>query len=189
MGLPTTANYIVVSTLMAPVVVELGGAEWPHRAADCGAFVCFYFGLMADVTPPVGLAFCGGSDRQNRPYQDRYHRIPLQHAHGDLAVPVHLQHPVADDWNHGPFHFALTVISAVVAMLVFAAATQGTFSCATVGGRPWRCCSSRSPCFAQGSGGTWCTPVPGGARRANGPADRGGPGGRQQAGVDSRHQH
>jgi hypothetical protein len=43
MGLPTTANYIVVSTLMAPVVVELGCAERPHRAADRGAHVRLLF--------------------------------------------------------------------------------------------------------------------------------------------------
>lgn len=56
LGLPTTANYIVVSSLMAPVVVELGiqnGLVVPLIAVHM--FV-FYFGLMADATPPVGLA-------------------------------------------------------------------------------------------------------------------------------------
>ncbi len=56
MGMPTTASYIIVSTLMAPVIVELGsqtGLVVPLVAAHM--FV-FYFGLMADVTPPVGLA-------------------------------------------------------------------------------------------------------------------------------------
>lgn len=56
MGLPTTANYIVVSSLMAAVVVELGrqnGLVVPLIAVHL--FV-FYFGIMADVTPPVGLA-------------------------------------------------------------------------------------------------------------------------------------
>src|SRR3546814_1977992 len=56
MGLPTTANYIVVSSLMAPVIVILGeqaGLIVPLIAVHL--FV-FYFGIMADVTPPVGLA-------------------------------------------------------------------------------------------------------------------------------------
>jgi TRAP transporter 4TM/12TM fusion protein len=56
MGLPTTANYIVVASLMAQVVVELGtqnGLVIPLIAVHL--FV-FYFGIMADVTPPVGLA-------------------------------------------------------------------------------------------------------------------------------------
>ncbi|MDO4435196.1 MAG: TRAP transporter permease [Cardiobacteriaceae bacterium] len=56
MGLPTTANYIVVSSLMAVVIVEVGrqnGLIVPMIAVHL--FV-FYFGIMADVTPPVGLA-------------------------------------------------------------------------------------------------------------------------------------
>ncbi len=56
MGLPTTANYIVVSSLMSVVVVELGrqnGLTIPIVAVH---FFVFYFGIMADVTPPVGLA-------------------------------------------------------------------------------------------------------------------------------------
>ena len=56
MGLPTTATYIVMASLTAPIIVELG--------ADVGLFVpliaahlfCFYFGILADDTPPVGVA-------------------------------------------------------------------------------------------------------------------------------------
>ena len=55
MGMPTTASYIVVSTLMAPVVVELGASRARVPLVAVHMFV-FYFGLMADVTPPVGLA-------------------------------------------------------------------------------------------------------------------------------------
>lgn len=56
MGLPTTASYIIVASLMAPVVTELSiqnGIVVPLIAIHM--FV-FYFGIMADVTPPVGLA-------------------------------------------------------------------------------------------------------------------------------------
>ena len=56
MGLPTTANYLVVATLMVPVIAKVGasvGLEIPLIAAHL--FV-FYFGLMADVTPPVALS-------------------------------------------------------------------------------------------------------------------------------------
>ncbi|MFV0321543.1 MAG: TRAP transporter permease [Alphaproteobacteria bacterium] len=56
MGLPTTANYIVVSTLMVPVVVELGEANGLIVPLVAAHMFCFYFGIMADVTPPVGLA-------------------------------------------------------------------------------------------------------------------------------------
>ena len=54
MGLPTTANYIVMATLTAPVIVSLGaksGLVVPLLAAHL--FV-FYFGILADDTPPVG---------------------------------------------------------------------------------------------------------------------------------------
>ena len=56
MGLPTTANYIVVSTLMAPVVVELGAQSGLIVPLIAVHLFVFYFGIMADVTPPVGLA-------------------------------------------------------------------------------------------------------------------------------------
>jgi len=56
MGLPTTANYIVVASLMVPVIVEVGqmnGFIVPLIAAH---LYCFYFGILADDTPPVCLA-------------------------------------------------------------------------------------------------------------------------------------
>ncbi|MFZ5968500.1 MAG: TRAP transporter permease [Bacillota bacterium] len=55
MGMPTTANYIVQATIAAPVLVELGV---PIIAAHL--FV-FYFGIVADITPPVALAAFAGS--------------------------------------------------------------------------------------------------------------------------------
>ena len=56
MGLPTTANYIVVATLMAPVIVELGAQSGLIVPLIAVHMFVFYFGIMADVTPPVGLA-------------------------------------------------------------------------------------------------------------------------------------
>lgn len=56
MGLPTTANYIVVSSLMAGVVVELGAQSGLVVPLIAVHLFVFYFGIMADVTPPVGLA-------------------------------------------------------------------------------------------------------------------------------------
>jgi len=56
MGLPTTANYIVMATLTAPIIVTLGadmGLVVPLIAAHL--FV-FYFGILSDDTPPVGLS-------------------------------------------------------------------------------------------------------------------------------------
>ena len=56
MGLPTTANYIVVSALLAPVIVSLGEQNGLIVPLIAVHLFVFYFGIMADVTPPVGLA-------------------------------------------------------------------------------------------------------------------------------------
>ena len=56
MGLPTTANYIVVASLMAGVIVELGNASGLVLPLIGVHLFVFYFGLMADSTPPVCLA-------------------------------------------------------------------------------------------------------------------------------------
>jgi TRAP-type uncharacterized transport system fused permease subunit len=56
MGLPTTATYIVMASLTAPIIVNVGGLYdfiIPIMAAH---LFCFYFGILADDTPPVGLA-------------------------------------------------------------------------------------------------------------------------------------
>lgn len=55
MGMPTTANYVIMATITAPIVVQLGV---PVLAAHM--FV-FYFGIVADITPPVALAAYAGS--------------------------------------------------------------------------------------------------------------------------------
>ncbi|HJO69002.1 MAG TPA: TRAP transporter permease [Rhodospirillales bacterium] len=56
MGLPTTANYIVVASLLAGVLVELGNASGLILPLIAVHLFVFYFGLMADSTPPVCLA-------------------------------------------------------------------------------------------------------------------------------------
>jgi TRAP-type uncharacterized transport system fused permease subunit len=55
MGVPTTANYVIMATITAPIVVRLG---IPLMAAHM--FV-FYFGIVADITPPVALAAYAGA--------------------------------------------------------------------------------------------------------------------------------
>jgi len=55
MGVPTTANYVITSTIAAPAIIQMGV---PVLAAHM--FV-FYFGIIADVTPPVALAAFAGA--------------------------------------------------------------------------------------------------------------------------------
>jgi len=128
MGLPTTANYIVVSTLMAPVVVELGAQSGLIVPLIAVHMFVFYFGLMADVTPPVGLAsFAAAAIARADPiktgitafyYSMRTAILPFLFIFNTQLLLIGLS---------GPLHLILTVVSATVAMLVFAAATQGFF--------------------------------------------------------------
>jgi TRAP-type uncharacterized transport system fused permease subunit len=55
MGIPTTANYVIMATITAPIVIRMGV---PMLAAHM--FV-FYFGIVADITPPVALAAYAGA--------------------------------------------------------------------------------------------------------------------------------
>jgi len=56
MGLPTTANYIVMASLTAPLITEVGGNMDFIVPLIAAHLFCFYFGILADDTPPVGLA-------------------------------------------------------------------------------------------------------------------------------------
>jgi TRAP transporter 4TM/12TM fusion protein len=56
LGVPTTANYVLVATLMAPVVVELGAQAGLIIPLIAVHLFVFYYGIMGDITPPVGLA-------------------------------------------------------------------------------------------------------------------------------------
>ena len=56
MGLPTTATYIVMASLTAPIIVNVGGSYGYVIPIMAAHLFCFYFGILADDTPPVGLA-------------------------------------------------------------------------------------------------------------------------------------
>lgn len=61
MGAPTTANYVITSTIAAPAIIALLAPDVPASAAPLvivlsAHFFVFYFGIIADITPPVALA-------------------------------------------------------------------------------------------------------------------------------------
>ena len=56
MGLPTTATYIVMASITVPIIVQIGGYIGIIIPAIAAHLFCFYFGILADDTPPVGLA-------------------------------------------------------------------------------------------------------------------------------------
>ena len=128
MGLPTTANYIVVATLMAPVVVELGAQSGLIVPLIAVHLFVFYFGIMADVTPPVGLAsFAAAAISGGDPirtgftafwYSMRTAALPFFFIFNTQLLLIGL-----DTW----FHLIGTVVTAILAMLIFAAGTMGWF--------------------------------------------------------------
>ncbi|MCB1311906.1 MAG: TRAP transporter permease, partial [Sedimentitalea sp.] len=127
MGLPTTANYIVVSALLAPVIVTLGQQNGLIVPLIAVHLFVFYFGIMADVTPPVGLAsFAAAAVSGGDPirtgvvaffYSLRTAALPFLFIFNTDLLLINV------DWLHGIFIFVV----ATFAMLLFAAATQGWF--------------------------------------------------------------
>lgn len=127
MGLPTTANYIVVSSLMAGVVVELGAQSGLIVPLVAVHMFCFYFGIMADVTPPVGLAsFAAAAISKGDPlktgfqaffYSIRTALLPFLFIFNTDLLLI----------NVGPIQAIFVFIIALIAMLLFAAGTMGWF--------------------------------------------------------------
>lgn len=127
MGLPTTANYIVVSALLAPVIVTLGQQNGLIVPLIAVHLFVFYFGIMADVTPPVGLAsFAAAAVSGGDPiktgfvaffYSLRTAALPFLFIFNNQLLLIDV------GWAEGIMVFVI----ATIAMLVFAAATQGWF--------------------------------------------------------------
>ncbi len=128
MGLPTTANYIVVSSLMAPVIVALAAQSGLIVPLIAVHLFVFYFGILADDTPPVGLAafaaagISGGdpirTGIQGFAYDIRTAVLPFIFIFNTQLLLMGI-----DTW----FHLFVVVVSAILAMLAFAAGTQGYF--------------------------------------------------------------
>ena len=127
MGLPTTANYIVVSSLMANVVVELGAQSGLVVPLIAVHMFVFYYGIMADVTPPVGLAsFAAAAISGADPlrtgftaffYSLRTALLPFLFIFNTDLLLIDV----------GPVKAVFVFVIALIAMLVFAAGTMGYF--------------------------------------------------------------
>jgi len=127
MGLPTTANYIVVSSLMAPVIVSVGAQSGLIVPLIAVHLFVFYFGILADDTPPVGLAafaaaaISGGdpirTGVQGFTYDIRTALLPFLFIFNTELLLIDV----------GPVKAVFIFIVAVIAMMLFAAATQGYF--------------------------------------------------------------
>jgi len=126
MGLPTTANYLVVASLLAGVLVELGSASGLVLPLIAVHLFVFYFGILADDTPPVCLAaFAAAAISRADPirtgiqgflYDIRTAILPFMF----LFNPELLLIGVTSFWHGG-----VIFIVALIAMLSFCAAVQG----------------------------------------------------------------
>ncbi len=126
MGLPTTANYIVVSSLMAPVVVALAANNGLIVPLIAVHMFVFYFGILADDTPPVGLAaFAAAAIAKSDPiktgiqgfmYDIRTAILPFLFIFNTQLLLIGIA-----NW----FELIVVIVGATIAMLLFAAATQG----------------------------------------------------------------
>ncbi len=124
MGLPTTANYIVVSSLMAPVIVMVGAQNGLIVPLVAVHLFVFYFGILADDTPPVGLAaFAAAAISKGDPiktgiqgfsYDIRTAILPFMFIFNTDILLI----------NVGFFDGIIVIISVVLAMLAFCAAIQ-----------------------------------------------------------------
>src|SRR6185436_10877339 len=132
LGVPTTANYILVATLMAPVIVELGAQSGLVIPLIAVHLFVFYYGIMGDVTPPVGLATfaaaaISGEDPiatgiQGSLYISRTAILPFVWIFNPQLILIDV---------HSWFQLLMVVLASLVASLCFAAATMGWFQTRT----------------------------------------------------------
>jgi TRAP transporter 4TM/12TM fusion protein len=139
MGLPTTANYILMATLTAPVIVQLGGDAGLIFPLVAAHLFVFYFGILADDTPPVGLAaYAGaaiaGSDPiktgiQGFTYDMRTAILPFVFIFNTELLMIS---GVAENgdiiWLNNVFLLAWVFFVSLIAIFAFASFMQGFFA-------------------------------------------------------------
>ncbi len=121
MGVPTTANYCIMAATCAPILIRMGV---PDIAAH---FFVFYFGIVADLTPPVALAaYAGAAIAQGNPMKTAVTATKL--AIGAFIVPyVFALNPAMLFINTTVFDVILIVVTSLVGIFAVSAALEGYF--------------------------------------------------------------
>jgi len=128
MGLPTTANYVVVASLMAAVLVNVGNASGFIFPLIAVHLFVFYFGLMADVTPPVGLAsYAAAAISGGDPLRTGVQAFWYSLRTGILPIVFLFNHELLLIGIENIWHGILVIITSLIGILVFTSATQGWF--------------------------------------------------------------
>ena len=128
MGLPTTANYVVVASLMATVLVDVGNASGFIFPLIAVHLFVFYFGLMADVTPPVGLAsYAAAAISGGDPLKTGVQAFWYSLRTGILPIVFLFNHELLLIGIENIWHAIIVIITSLIGILVFTSATQGWF--------------------------------------------------------------
>ena len=128
MGLPTTANYVVVASLMATVLVDVGNASGFIFPLIAVHLFVFYFGLMADVTPPVGLAsYAAAAISGGDPLRTGLQAFWYSLRTGILPIVFLFNHELLLIGVENIWHALVVIVTSLVGILVFTSATQGWF--------------------------------------------------------------
>jgi TRAP transporter 4TM/12TM fusion protein len=128
MGLPTTANYVVVASLMATVLVDVGNASGFVFPLIAVHLFVFYFGLMADVTPPVGLAsYAAAAISGGDPLKTGLQAFWYSLRTGILPIVFLFNHELLLIGIENVWHGLLVIITSLIGILAFTSATQAWF--------------------------------------------------------------
>ena len=119
MGVPTTANYCIMASTCAPILITIGV---PKVAAH---FFVFYFGIVADITPPVALAaYAGSAIAKSNPMKTGINATKL--AIGAFIVPyIFCLNPAMLFIDTTPLSVVLIVVSSLIGIFGVAAALNG----------------------------------------------------------------
>jgi TRAP transporter 4TM/12TM fusion protein len=129
MGLPTTANYVVVASLMATVLVDVGNASGFIFPLIAVHLFVFYFGLMADVTPTSWISLhmqqqpISGGDPLKTGLQAFWYSLRT----GILPIVFLFNHELLLIGIDNIWHALVVIITSLAGILVFTSATQGWF--------------------------------------------------------------
>ena len=128
MGLPTTANYVVVASLMATVLVDVGNASGFIFPLIAVHLFVFYFGLMADVTPPVGLAsYAAAAISGGDPLRTGLQAIWYSLRTGILPIVFLFNHELLLIGVDSFWQALIVIVTSLTGILIFTAATQQWF--------------------------------------------------------------
>ena len=128
MGLPTTANYVVVASLMATVLVDVGNASGFIFPLIAVHLFVFYFGLMADVTPPVGLAsYAAAAISGGDPLRTGLQAIWYSLRTGILPIVFLFNHELLLIGVDSFWQALIVIATSLTGILIFTAATQQWF--------------------------------------------------------------